>query len=419
MDEMELLRRADPTASESFRYDTRAADTLARILEDRTDEAATTVSAARPSLWGRLPLSAAAAAAVAGLVLMVSVLQPRPDAAGPSAPQSVQAEVVQADLPSGLRQAAIDTSTGTLWILTRTDADNSVRLTAVSGDTVGSTLTLSQEGQDWAAGALAFKDGLVWATWGAHLVSIDPNSGSITPVKVPWQDGHDGQAGRSVSAGAAGSCIWIAVMGEHQVRCYDPAAGDWSTTPTPNATVVSPFTRIAAGKGSVYVNLGPDSADPALPSGAAGEIAWVPANTIPLLDPRSGTVVDIGDRQVAASTSDRKTSAPLSATGQPALTIPSTLSANTVIRVFEFDGALFVDRTDVITGAASRSSAALPTVTVTPHYAPEGSTPHLGWAATKVSAVAAAEDGTLWVVTSYATDSAPKGWGPLIRVPTS
>lgn len=411
MDELELLRRADPAPPHKVGGKEPPPGALASILRGDRER----LERGRGSESHRDLLVASVAAVVGVLVVLLAVTAPTHSLSHPAGPVAVQVEAIRNDLPGGLRAAAADPVTGTLWVLTRADANNSVRLTRVT-DAAGPTRVLSNQGQDWAGGAVVLNAGLVWAAWGAHLVSFDARSGKIDSVAVPWRDAGDGQTGRAIAAGASGACVWVAVIGEHQVRCYNPDARQWSSVPTPAQAAVSASTRMASSRERTLVNLGPASARPTV-SIDNHTIAWAPSNSIPVSDPSTQTVAAVSDRAVALLKGSNQTVTSLPPTRQPALDTPTLMRGSTLIRVFEADGALIVDRVNIATGATTQLSAALPRLTVTPHYAPPGSTPRVGWTAPKVEATALGVDDTLWVVTTYPGTSPPSGWGALVGIP--
>jgi hypothetical protein len=204
-------------------------------------------------------------------------------------------KVVPTGIPFGQRQAIYDPLARNLWVLTRADADNAVLLTSVaSADGAARTTKLSADGADWAAGSLTMHEGRVWASWGTHLVSFSPATGLVRAVTVPWKDRGNGTVGRSTAMTAAGKCLWIGVIGEPRLRCYEPSASTWRAVSTPEGRPVSFFTKMASSGTSALVNLGTPAATPTLPTGGT-EIVWVPENTVPVASESTSTTGVVGN----------------------------------------------------------------------------------------------------------------------------
>ncbi len=361
-------------------------------------------------------------AAVMGLAMVSAQGATTPVKAGPLAVSQPALKIVSTGLPSGQRQAIYDPLARTLWVLTRADADNGVLLTSVAeADGTARTTTLSADGTDWAAGSLAIHDGDVWASWGTHLVSFTPGTGLVRVVTVPWKDGADGMDGRSAAMAAAGECLWIGVIGEQQLRCYEPSASTWRTVSTPAGRPVSMFTKMASSGASALVNLGAPATSPTLPTGGT-EIVWVPENTVPVSSESTSTTGVVGTDEAILEGPDVNVTARLSGgSGRPAVTLPTGMGGRTLARVSEAEGGnLVVERTDTATGAASLRTLAMPQISVRPGarrgFAPQDSASAQGWLAAKVAAVAVEPDGAVWVVSVYGVD-APLGWGTVVRFP--
>lgn len=345
--------------------------------------------------------------------------QPQSDAT--SAPASASADVTQpaqqvvpVELPAGLRTALYDDTNGSLWILSDVTDPDAVLLTQVTRPDGEDTTTvrLSAENADWQRGALAVNGDVVWAAWGTHLVRFDSTTKGITQIGTPWTD-LGGPDGRVASIAATKDAVWVAVVGEPDLRRFDPQDGTWTTTATPGGNAVSEFTSLAVSGSTVLANVGSESA--ALTSPAVGTgVAWVPENEVPLSS--AGQVAVVGD--AGAVVTGHQAVAFADRSDSPAAVIPTGFDGTSVTRVTQTAGRIVVAHTDLADGRSQTQVIAAATVEI-PQGPPMPSgtqSQQTGWMAAKVNAVAATPDGATWIVSQYGTD-APTGWGTVVYVP--
>ena len=174
------------------------------------------------------------------------------------------------------------------------------------------------------------------------------------------------------------------------------------------------FTKMASSGTTAMVNLGAPAPGPDLGLGGA-EVTWVPENTVPVSS--GSTVGDVGDREAVLKGPETTTGFSLTGgSGQPAVTLPTALSGETLVRVSAEQGVLVVEYGDTATGATSKRTVAMPQVTVRPRYAPQGTASRTAWVAPKLSAVALEPTGAAWAVSAHGDDG-PSGWGAVLRLP--
>lgn len=330
-------------------------------------------------------------------------------------PAPARPTAITTGLPAGLRGAALDATDQSLLVLSRADGTNAVTLSSIEESGTVVTIDLPGSGADWEAGSVAAGGGTAWVSWGDHLIAVNVATHATRTVPVPWTESPAPPDGRSASLAVVGSTIWVAVIGEAQVRGYDTETGAWTSVATPDGRAVTTFTRLVTVGSTLMANLGAAGTEPSTKA-LGGKVAWVGEDELPVSD--GVTLATISDTS-GAILGDASVPLQFPPYGH-AIATPTAFNGTVVYRALFDSGRFILDEINLSSGADQRQTVTLPTIQVpsAPLATGETATTAVGWPAPQVDAVVSGASSGTWVVTEWG-QSAPESWGTVIHFPST